>query len=211
MQPLKIHIAISLLDCAMSESSSSEAESRLSRLLPDGPPIRERLRNVMPRLKARARLMRRHMRPSPDTSLTERLEAIDSDFVKEGARDVTEADVETVVEEADAIEDRFRDNGPLRRLLDDGRLLLALMRDTWQGRYQQVPWWTVSGAAFTLLYVLNPMDLVPDALPIVGVLDDAAVVSACLVLLEQDLYDYRQWLRDRGHSDRELSEASPKS
>jgi uncharacterized membrane protein YkvA (DUF1232 family) len=183
----------------MSQSSSSEAESRWSRLLPDGPTVRERLRTALPRLRARARLVRRRMRPSPDPSLTDRLEAIDPSFVTAGARDVTEADVETVVEEADAIEERFLDNGPLRRLLDDGRLLLALVRDTWQNRYQEVPWWTVSGAAFTLLYVLNPMDLVPDALPIVGVLDDAAVVSACLVLLEQDLADYRQW---RARTDR---------
>ena len=43
--------------------------------------------------------------------------------------------------------------------------------------------------------MLNPLDLIPDALPVLGVLDDAAVVSACLVLLEQDLHDYRRWLR----------------
>ena len=157
--------------------------------------MRDRLQNLLPRLKARARLVRRRMQPSSDLSLEERIEAIDPEFVEDGARDVTETDVETVVEEADAIEERFKDNGPLRRLLDDGRLLLSLVRDTWEGRYQNVPWWTVSGAAFALLYVLNPLDLVPDALPILGVLDDAAVVSACLVLLEQDLYDYKRWLR----------------
>jgi uncharacterized membrane protein YkvA (DUF1232 family) len=142
------------------------------------------------------------MQASPDASLAERLEAIDPEFVEEGARDVTESDVETVVDRTDAIEERFQDNGPLRRLLDDGRLLLSLVRDTWQGRYPNVPWWTVSGAAFALLYVLNPLDLVPDALPLVGVLDDAAVVSACLVLLEQDLHDYKQWLQAHAEGDR---------
>lgn len=129
-------------------------------------------------------------------ALDERLEAIDPEFVAEGAREVTDTDVEMVVEKADAIEERFRDNGPLRRLIDDGQLLLALVQDTWKGQYQNVPWWTLSGAAFALLYVLNPLDLIPDALPIVGVLDDAAVISACLVLLEQDLYDYRRWQRE---------------
>jgi uncharacterized membrane protein YkvA (DUF1232 family) len=150
---------------------------------------------VLPRLKARARLVRRRVQSSPNASLAETLEAIDPAFVEAGARDVTEADVGTVVEEADAIEKRFRDNGPLRRLLADGRLLLSLVRDAWRGRYQAVPWWTVSGAAFALLYVLNPLDLVPDALPVLGALDDAAVVSACLVLLEQDLHDYQRWLQ----------------
>lgn len=140
--------------------------------------------------------------PSLDgRALGDRLETIGPEFVAEGAREVTDSDVETVVEKADAIEERFRDNGPLRRFIDDGLLLLALVQDTWEGQYQNVPWWTLSGAVFALLYVLNPLDLIPDALPIIGVLDDAAVISACLVLLEQDLYDYRRWRREVGGRD----------
>lgn len=171
----------------------SDATSRLSRLLPDSAPIRDQLREAIPRLNAHARLARRRLRPSGDGSLGDRLDAIDPSFVKKGARTVTDADVETVLEKADAIEDRFRGDGPLRRLWDDGRVLLELVRDAWDGRYRQVPWWALSGAAFALLYVLNPLDLVPDALPAIGLIDDATVVSACLALLEQDLVDYREW------------------
>lgn len=180
----------------MSESPDSDGPFRFSRLLSGDTSVNERMRTALPRLKARARLVRRRMRPWPDASLAERLEVIDPGYVEEGAQNVTDADVSTVVEQADAIEQRFRDHGPLRRVLDDGKLLLGLVRDAWQGRYKSVPWWTLSGAAFTLLYVLNPLDLVPDALPMIGVLDDAAVISAGLVLLEQDLSDYRRWLQE---------------
>lgn len=154
--------------------------------------MRERWGSVIPRLKTRARLLRRQLRSS---DLPATLEALDESYVEEGARTVTDTDLDTVVEEADAIEERFRDHGPLRRLLDDGQLLLDLIRDVRRGRYRNVPVWTLSAAAFALLYVLNPFDVIPDALPVVGVLDDAAVVSACLALLEQDLYDYRAWRR----------------
>lgn len=157
--------------------------------------VRSRLKTVAPRLTARARLLRRKLRAS-GASLRDRLEALDEDYVEEGARDITETDLETVVEEADAIEERFRSYGPLRRLLEDGQLLLGLVRDVRAGRYRRVPLWTLSAAAFALLYVLNPFDVIPDALPVLGVLDDAAVVSACFTLLEQDLQDYRAW-RDR--------------
>jgi uncharacterized membrane protein YkvA (DUF1232 family) len=59
---------------------------------------------------------------------------------------------------------------------------------------------------FSLLYVLNPMDLIPDVIPGVGAIDDAAVVSLCLLLIEQDLLAYRSWrqalpsVRDMGGS-----------
>lgn len=38
----------------------------------------------------------------------------------------------------------------------------------------------------------------PDALPVLGLAEDAAVVSACLALVEQDLYAYRDWYRKHG-------------
>lgn len=165
--------------------------------------MRNLMRNSLlaPRLSARARLLRRTLRSS-GASLRERLEPLDEEYVEDGARDIDDTDLETVVEEADAIEERFRSHGPLRRLLEDGRLLLGLIRDVRTGRYKNVPVWTLSAAAFALLYVLNPFDVIPDAVPLLGVLDDAAVVSACLKLLEQDLADYRKWRGAQGENSR---------
>ena len=144
--------------------------------------------------------LRRRVRQFRDRSVKDRLAAIDADFVEEGARSITEADLDTVVQRAEAIEQRFRGDGPLGRLVEDGRLLLALIRDARRGRYRSVPVWTLSAAGFALLYVLNPFDLVPDALPVFGLLDDAAVVSACLALIEQDLYAYRRWRQEQDGS-----------
>ena len=46
---------------------------------------------------------------------------------------------------------------------------------------------------FGLLYVINPLDIVPDVLPFLGVLDDATVIGALLMLVERDLKKYRAW------------------
>jgi uncharacterized membrane protein YkvA (DUF1232 family) len=35
-------------------------------------------------------------------------------------------------------------------------------------------WWIIGG---TLLYLINPLDIVPDVLPIVGQLDDAVLIT----------------------------------
>jgi len=44
-----------------------------------------------------------------------------------------------------------------------------------------------------LAYVLSPIDLIPDILPLVGFIDDAMVVGACLLLVEQQLAEYEAW------------------
>ena len=46
--------------------------------------------------------------------------------------------------------------------------------------------------------MLNPFDLVPDVLPLIGQVDDVAVMGACLILVEQDLHKYRNWKSDQG-------------
>ena len=171
-------------------SDSTSLRARLKRRLPDF----ERVRN---RIRTRARALRRRFRGGDDESLADWVAEIDEDYVKQGAKDISEVDLDTVVERAEAIEERFQGSGPLQRLLEDGRLLLELVRDAQEGRYRAVPVWTLSAAGFALLYVLNPFDLVPDALPLLGLLDDAAVVSACLSLVEQDLRDYQAWKQSR--------------
>ncbi len=118
---------------------------------------------------------------------------IDADFVSRGAARITEKDVERVAKNADSIGRKFQRGGPLGRFLDDAGLLLGVIRDYASGRYRVIPWWALAAIAFALLYVLNPIDIVPDALPFIGVLDDAAVVGICLKLVEQQLHEYQQW------------------
>lgn len=115
-------------------------------------------------------------------------------IVERGARGIDEDDVRRVVERAEEITRRFTKRGPLARFLEDGRLFVSLIRDYWTGRYRAVPFGTLAAVTFTLLYVLNPLDLVPDVLPFIGQLDDAAVFSAALLLVEKDLRRYRRAL-----------------
>lgn len=117
----------------------------------------------------------------------------DEEFVKEGAEKVTPEDIETVVERSEDINKRFSAKGPLKRFIEDGKVLSALIKDWRAGRYRQALYGTIAAAAFALLYVLNPFDIVPDVLPFIGAVDDAAVLGACLMLVERDLRQYRGW------------------
>jgi uncharacterized membrane protein YkvA (DUF1232 family) len=115
------------------------------------------------------------------------------EFVKDGAQNVTEKDVEKVINKSEEIQRKFSARGPLARFIEDGRLLIAIVRDYWSRAYRQVPYGVIASIVFTLIYVLNPFDLMPDMLPVIGQLDDVAVMGACLIMVEQDLQKYKAW------------------
>ena len=119
------------------------------------------------------------------------------EYVREGAENVTDKDIENVAEHADDIRKQFTARGPLKRFVEDGRMLTALIKDWRAGNYRRALRWTIAAAAFALIYVLNPFDIVPDVLPFVGAVDDATVIAACLMLIERDLFKYREWKIDQ--------------
>ncbi len=118
---------------------------------------------------------------------------INEDFVKKGARGITIDDINKVVNRADDIRKRFNRKGPLGRFIEDGQLLLAIVRDYWTGKYRRIPFFFLTVIVFSLLYVLNPFDLIPDAIPILGQIDDASVITICLLMVEQELHNYQNW------------------
>ena len=115
------------------------------------------------------------------------------EYIKAGAQKITEEDVEKVVNKSEELGRKFSAKGPLARFIEDGQLLMAIVKDYWSGTYRQIPFGVIASIVFTLIYVLNPFDLVPDVLPVIGQVDDAAVIGACLMLVEQDLQKYKAW------------------
>lgn len=113
-------------------------------------------------------------------------------IVEKGAKKITEKDIEKVHKKSKEIEDKFT-KGPLREFMDNAKLLLDVVSDYWSGKYRQIPYFSIAAIVFTLLYVLSPVDLIPDFIPVIGLLDDAAVVSICLYLVLQDLREYEAW------------------
>ena len=121
------------------------------------------------------------------------LEKPAEEYVKEGAEKVTSKDIETVDAKSEEIQKQFSARGPLKRFIADAKMLTALVKDWRTGKYRQALYGTIAAVVFALIYVFNPFDIVPDVLPIIGAVDDAAVIGACLMLVERDLNKYRAW------------------
>lgn len=79
------------------------------------------------------------------------------------------------------------------RLWADLPLLVRLLRAWKSGSYPGLSLRTLASLAVSILYVLSPVDLVPDYIPGVGLLDDVAVLGFVLHTLAQDLAAFRAW------------------
>jgi uncharacterized membrane protein YkvA (DUF1232 family) len=74
-------------------------------------------------------------------------------------------------------------------------LIWALVRSDalllWRAlRHPRAPGWLKLGAAGVVLYLVSPIDLIPDFIPFVGVLDDVALVPLAIRFLLKNLPDF---------------------
>jgi len=83
--------------------------------------------------------------------------------------------------------------GPVEKFVNKLKLLYNCVSDYISGNYREVPWFTIAGIIFALLYFLNPGDLIPDFIPVIGHIDDATVLYFVWKTIEADLKRYAQW------------------
>ncbi len=102
-------------------------------------------------------------------------------------------DAEKIFDKEETLFEKFLNISHLKEYFEDFKDLFSLLKDYYQGNYKEVPWLVIASIGGALLYVLSPIDLIPDFIPVIGYLDDAAVFVACLRFVKQDLEKYKQW------------------
>lgn len=110
---------------------------------------------------------------------------------------VTHDDVERALDHQGPIMNKVLGSRHLAVFLKDVELLFEMIRDNLAKRYTRVPWHTIAAAAATLLYILNPFDLIPDFIPGLGYVDDGMVVMLAMKMVGKDLEKYRLWRRSQ--------------
>jgi uncharacterized membrane protein YkvA (DUF1232 family) len=75
-------------------------------------------------------------------------------------------------------------------------VLLRLARSWANGEYRRIPVKAIVMIVAAALYFINPLDLIPDFLPVIGYVDDAAVVGFVLKALRREIDLYRAWESD---------------
>ena len=117
---------------------------------------------------------------------------IDKEFVADEAKKIQKEDLKKL----------HRKKSRLKKILnlkvfakqkDKLKLLLEILQQYRKGYYRKIPWRSVAAITFTLLYIINPLDMIPDVLPVVGYVDDISVFMGLLKLVDQDIDEYENW------------------
>ena len=71
--------------------------------------------------------------------------------------------------------------------------MLRLIRAYYRGDYRDIAMTTLLVIIAAVIYVVNPLDLIPDWVPGLGLLDDAFIVAFAVRQTKQALDDFMAW------------------
>lgn len=117
-------------------------------------------------------------------------------------------------ESAEKTEEYARNPGKLERLIESAKhklmnmenrrhtlknvarylgVFIRMVRDSSKGHYPHLPWKSLLSIVGSILYFINPFDVVPDFIPGVGLIDDITLLAWVYKNIESDVEDYLDW------------------
>jgi uncharacterized membrane protein YkvA (DUF1232 family) len=126
-------------------------------------------------------------------------------FFKRNGGKITDRHFDRIIGKARAIEDKVRKIPALHKVWLDILLCLELIRDYHSGAYRDIAAWAIAAVAFGLLYLIDPVELIPDVIPVIGYLDDVAVMALILKLVKVELEKYAAWRKARAENGNTVS------
>ena len=78
------------------------------------------------------------------------------------------------------------------------QVLFRLIGAAVTGKYSGIPAPTLLGGTAVLLYFLSPIDAIPDFIPVIGLLDDAALLAWFMTSVKDEMDRFEAWERSTG-------------
>lgn len=80
----------------------------------------------------------------------------------------------------------------------DASALVRMARAAVTGRYRHLPRRSLIAAVAAAIYFLDPLDAIPDFIPVIGFVDDAAVLAWVVSRVRKDLNEFLVWEAGEG-------------
>lgn len=82
---------------------------------------------------------------------------------------------------------------PLKEIIEKLQLLFEFLQAWYGGTYKEMPKGSIIMIIASILYFVSPIDLIPDFLPVIGYVDDAAVIAFAFNQVSKDLDKFKVW------------------
>lgn len=122
---------------------------------------------------------------------------IDENYIESERKKIEEKDINHALTNEEEIKKKVSRLGKFKQQIN---LLFSMLKDYKNKKYTSVPWLSIAAITFALLYLLNPLDFIPDFIPFIGYVDDASIIGITLKLISEDLEAYQKW-KEKSHLD----------
>lgn len=82
--------------------------------------------------------------------------------------------------------------------ISDIACMVSLVRSYIKREYTDVPIGTIISIVSTLIYIVSPIDLIPDPIPGIGYIDDIILFGWVIKSIHSDVEEYKKWRIDNG-------------
>lgn len=79
------------------------------------------------------------------------------------------------------------------KLNDSLRLFIRIINAYTSKEYTYVPWKTICLIVAGLIYFIYPIDLIPDFIPVSGLIDDIALIAWIYESIQDDIDNFLEW------------------
>ena len=73
------------------------------------------------------------------------------------------------------------------------QVLSRMIKAAMAGEYKGIPTSTLVGGVAVFIYFLTPIDLIPDVIPVIGLLDDATLLAWFMTSIKSELDRFNDW------------------
>lgn len=126
-------------------------------------------------------------------------EEIEQELKRIERTEVNDSTISYAIEKEEYI-NKISKKGPLLDKFADLKLLFEMLKNNGKENNKGEKF-SISPAALaivvgSLLYVISPIDIIPDAIPVIGFIDDAAIITAAITQIKKigdDIKNYKKW------------------